>query len=58
MRWGPFYRNKNVHVIYPDVVCGEQFVCAGSNCSYYECMSKIEVDDVFRVCQLNLNKGD
>lgn len=58
MRWGPFYRNDNVKVVYPDVVCGEQFQCAGSNCSYYECMSKIEVDDIFKSCQNLLDKGD
>ncbi len=47
MRWGPFERNdKKCRVIVPDVICGEQFYCSGLSCPYYECMMKIEVDDV------------
>ena len=47
MRWGPLVRDEKVKVIVPDVVCGEQVYCAKSDCPYYECMAKIEVEDVF-----------
>ena len=52
LRWGPFFRDpKKVRVVVPDVVCGEKFQCAGSSCLYYECMGKIEVDEVFESIQ-------
>ncbi|MBL6990811.1 MAG: glycosyltransferase family 9 protein [Bacteriovoracaceae bacterium] len=47
LRWGPYNPNaKKVKVVVPDVVCGESFYCAGESCPYYECMPKIEVEDV------------
>ena len=56
LRWGPFFRDsKKVRVVVPDVVCGEKFQCAGSSCLYYECMGKIEVDEVFESIQELLN---
>lgn len=49
LRWGPFYRDsKKLKIMVPDVVCGESFTCAGQSCPYYECMSKIEVEDVLK----------
>jgi len=49
LRWGPFNRDKKITtVMVPDVVCGEQFKCAGSSCPYYECMAKIEVEDIIK----------
>lgn len=59
LRWGPFNRDKSkTRLIVPDVVCGEQFKCAGASCPYYECMSKIEVQDVINELNnlLNLEK--
>jgi len=47
LRWSPF-PGKKVKVMVPDVVCGERFLCAGEQCPYFECMGKIEVDDVVR----------
>lgn len=48
LRWGPYHRNpQKVKVIVPDVVCGEDIHCAGATCPYYECMGKVEVEDVF-----------
>jgi heptosyltransferase III len=48
-RWGPFHRDPNkLRLIVPDVVCGESFSCAKDACPYYECMSKIEVEDVIK----------
>lgn len=47
-RWKPFNQDK-LKVLVPDVVCGEQFECAKEACPYYECMAKIEVDDVINV---------
>ena len=47
LRWGPFVRDvSHTRLVIPDVVCGEQFKCAGASCPYYECMSKIEVQDI------------
>ena len=47
VRWGPFNRDdRNCRLILPDVVCAEKFDCALEECAYYECMAKIEVDDV------------
>jgi len=45
LRWGPSGEGK-VEVVTPDVVCGEFLKCAGETCPYFECMSKIEVDDL------------
>jgi len=47
LRWGPFDRNEKTKIIVPDVVCGEQFECSGRTCPYFECMAKIEVEDVY-----------
>lgn len=47
LRWGPIWnRGEKSLVIVPDVICGEAIKCAGESCPYYECMSKIEVEDV------------
>lgn len=51
LRWGPYLRNDRVSVHVPDVVCGENFTCAGMECPYYECMAKIEVEDIVKSCQ-------
>jgi ADP-heptose:LPS heptosyltransferase len=55
LRWGPFNREKNSTIVMvPDVVCGEQFNCAGKSCPYYECMAKIEVEDVIHALAVHL----
>jgi len=47
LRWGPFKRDEKLNrVIVPDVVCGELKQCSGETCPYYQCMDKVEVDDV------------
>jgi heptosyltransferase-3 len=46
LRWGPIIEYEKSKFLVPDVVCGERFQCAGNCCPYYECMGKIEVDDV------------
>ena len=57
LRWGPFNRDeKKTTVMVPDVVCGEQFKCAGSSCPYYECMAKIEVEDIIESLRKYLEK--
>lgn len=49
LRWGPLAKNKEkVKVLVPDVICGEVKNCALRECPYYECMDKIEVEDVFK----------
>ncbi len=55
VRWGPFYRDRS-SVVVPDVVCGEVTRCALERCPYYECMAKIEVDDLARECENLLDK--
>lgn len=47
-RWSPVIRDERTKIIVPDVICGEQFKCAGEACPYYECMSKVEVEDVYQ----------
>jgi len=49
LRWGPLAKNKeNVKILIPDVICGEVKKCALRDCPYYECMGKIEVEDVLK----------
>jgi ADP-heptose:LPS heptosyltransferase len=47
LRWGPLAKNKDkIKILVPDVICGEVNSCALKACPYYECMGKIEVEDV------------
>lgn len=47
LRWSPFDLSpERTQLIVPDVVCGESKVCAGASCPYFECMGKIEVEEV------------
>lgn len=49
MRWGPVSSNKDkIKIIVPDVICGEAKTCAQKECPYFECMGKIEVEDVIK----------
>lgn len=49
LRWGPLSQDKNkTKVLVPDVICGEHKKCALRDCPYYECMGKIEVEDVLK----------
>lgn len=49
LRWGPLAKNKDkVKILVPDVICGEVRKCALRECPYYECMGKIEVEDVLK----------
>jgi ADP-heptose:LPS heptosyltransferase len=49
LRWGPLAKDKNkVKILVPDVICGEVKKCALRDCPYYECMSKIEVEDILK----------
>jgi ADP-heptose:LPS heptosyltransferase len=44
-RWGPIPREEErVKIAVPNVVCGEQKNCMGSDCPYYECMERVGVD--------------
>lgn len=48
-RWGPLAKDKSkIRVLVPDVICGEVIKCAERECPYYECMGKIEVEDVLK----------
>lgn len=52
LRWGPFDNSpERLKVLVPDVVCGQTTTCAGKSCPYYECMAKIEVEDVLKNIQ-------
>lgn len=58
MRWKPFNRSSDkLSVVVPDVVCGEQFSCAGESCPYYECMAKIEVIEVIEQAEKLLRQN-
>lgn len=48
VRWGPMNICPEHNILVPDVICGEIRKCAGKKCLYHECMSKLEVEDVFR----------
>ena len=49
LRWGPLAKNKDkIKILVPDVICGEVKKCALRECPYYECMGKIEVEDVLK----------
>ena len=49
LRWGPLSKNSdNTKILVPDVICGEVRKCAERACPYYECMGKIEVEDVVK----------
>ncbi len=49
LRWGPLAKNKEkIKILVPDVICGEVKKCALRECPYYECMGKIEVEDVLK----------
>jgi ADP-heptose:LPS heptosyltransferase len=49
LRWGPLPKHpEKMKVLVPDVICGETKKCAERECPYYECMGKIEVDDVLK----------
>jgi heptosyltransferase-3 len=49
LRWGPISKEENkVKLLVPDVICGETIKCSLRECPYYECMGKIEVEDVLK----------
>ncbi len=49
LRWGPLSKNSDkTRLLVPDVICGEVKKCAERACPYYECMGKIEVEDVVK----------
>ena len=48
VRWGPMNICTEHNILVPDVICGEIRKCAGKKCLYYECMSKLEVENVYR----------
>jgi heptosyltransferase-3 len=49
LRWGPMSKNpEKTKILVPDVICGEVKKCAERECPYYECMGKIEVEDVVK----------
>ena len=49
LRWGPLSKNtEQTRILVPDVICGEVKKCAERACPYYECMGKIEVEDVVK----------
>ncbi len=49
LRWGPLSKSTDkIKILVPDVICGEIKKCAERACPYYECMGKIEVEDVVK----------
>jgi heptosyltransferase-3 len=57
-RWGPLHRTPETKVMVPDVICGEINKCTGSLCPYYECLPKIEVEEVFKHSENLLHQID
>ncbi|OIQ17774.1 MAG: hypothetical protein BM556_10105 [Bacteriovorax sp. MedPE-SWde] len=55
LRWAPRGEGQ-IEIVTPDVVCGESLKCAGDTCPYFECMSKIEVDDILKKIRPILEK--
>jgi heptosyltransferase I len=54
-RWSP--RGLRVSTLQPNVDCPAILKCQGSSCSFYPCMEKISVEDVFSKVELELNKN-
>jgi ADP-heptose:LPS heptosyltransferase len=49
LRWGPLSKTpEKTKILVPDVICGEVKKCAERECPYFECMGKIEVEDVVK----------
>lgn len=49
LRWGPLPKHpEKLKILVPDVICGESKTCGLKDCPYYECMAKIEVEDVIK----------
>lgn len=45
-RWSPYSSDQNKHdVLVPDVLCGQDFKCAGRRCEFYFCMERLSVDE-------------
>lgn len=55
LRWGPYIRTDQTHVLTPDVICGEIYKCAGSDCPYFECMPKLEIEKVTDLLHETIN---
>jgi ADP-heptose:LPS heptosyltransferase len=56
LRWGPVGADQSkIRVVVPDVICGEHKKCALRACPYYECMGRIEVEDVVREANSIIN---
>jgi heptosyltransferase-3 len=45
-RLGPLNEASHCKAIFPDVVCGEIARCSGKSCPYFDCMSKLQVNNV------------
>jgi ADP-heptose:LPS heptosyltransferase len=51
-RWRPFFGIAQASkTISPAVECPENVHCAGEKCPFYECMSKISVEETFKLGQ-------
>lgn len=46
IRWGA--RGAKVRLLQPDVKCPEKFTCRGNQCSFFNCMNLIQVENVYR----------
>jgi ADP-heptose:LPS heptosyltransferase len=56
-RWGPLTTHREKQkVAVPDVICGESIKCSLKECPYYECMAKIEVEDVIKLAVTVMEK--
>lgn len=54
-RWAPYRRDEKVILFTPQVTCPENIRCAGKSCSYFDCMTTIEISQVYEACKKLLN---
>ena len=58
LRWGPYMASEDLSgVLVPEVHCGEDFKCRGSECHYFPCMKSITVIQALEEVQLRLTTG-
>ncbi len=51
-RWAPFHRDASqTKIVLPQVVCAELENCTEHRCPYYECMDRIEVNNILEIAK-------
>ena len=59
IRWGPYLRDESrASVLVPDVYCGQDFKCRGSECHYFPCMKGLTVNQALEQVAYQLAHAD